>query len=121
MGEISEKIQITGTRQSKDLTALLDSGAQRNYVRSELFDGTKADEIGFTKYQGKHTTILANQTLADGIRVNFIHLKVGELYLDEPEFIVMDDLNKDAIIGSAVMQQLKLILDFTSDSAYPRL
>lgn len=112
MGEIREEIEITGIRKSKKIVALFDSGAERNYIRKILEDGNRVDEdIGFHIYGGIHRTILANTDEILGEKVKFKKIHIKERSFEDPEFIVMEKLFVDAIIGSKLMQKLGIILD----------
>lgn len=112
MGEIREEIEITGIRKSKKIVALFDSGAQRNYIRKILEDGDRVDEnIGFHIFYGIHNPILANTDVTVGERVKFKKIHIKERSFEDPEFIVMEKLFVDAIIGSKLMQKLGIILD----------
>ena len=111
MGTIREEIEIIGTIKSKKIMALFDSGAYRNYIKNKLEDGDNVDNIGFPVYEGKHRAILANGAIAVGEKVKFktIHIKGGTV--KEPEFVIMEDLSEDAIIGVGLMQKLGITLD----------
>lgn len=112
MGEIREEIEITGIRKSKKIVALFDSGAQRNYIRKILEDGNRVDEdIGFHIYEGIHEPILANTDITIGERVRFKKIYIKERSFEEPEFIIMEKLFVEAIIGANLMQKLGIILD----------
>lgn len=80
--------------------ALFDSGAERNYIKSILEDGDRVDEdIGFHIYEGIHKPILANTDTVEGEKIRFKEIHIKELSFEEPEFIVMEKLYVEAIIG----------------------
>ena len=111
MGIIRDKIEIIGTRKNKRILALFDSGAYRNYIKMELEDGDKADDIGFHIFEGTHEAILANGDIAVGERVRFKEIHIKESSLKEPSFVIMENLVHDVIIGLEVMQELGITLD----------
>jgi len=111
MGTIREVIEIIGTRKSKKLLALFDSGADRNYIRTELEDGDRAEHIGFHIFEGTHRAILANGDIATGERVRFKEIRIKERSSKEPSFVIMENLIEDIIIGVELMQQLGITLD----------
>ena len=111
MGFIKHDIEIVGSRKSKKLVALFDSGAYRNYMRKVLIDGEAADDIGFHIFEGTRYSILANGESAAGDWVRFKELRVGQHRLKEPRFVLMESLIWDAIIGVEVMQELRITLD----------
>lgn len=115
MGTIREEIEITGTRKSKRISALFDSGAYRNYIKKELEDGDRAENIGFHIFEGTHRAILANGEIAVGERVRFKEIRIKEHGVNEPRFVIMENLIEDMIIGVALMQKLGITLDLPNE------
>lgn len=111
MGTIREVIEIIGTRKSKKISALFDSGAYRNYIKMELEDGDRAEDIGFHIFEGTHRAILANGDIAVGERVRFKEISIKERSVKEPSFVIMESLIEDIIIGVELMQELGITLD----------
>lgn len=111
MGYIRGEIEIVGMNKTKKILALFDSGAHRNYLRSELEDGETPDGIGFHIYAGKHDAIMANGELAPGVMVKFKELRINEHTINEPSFVVMENMYEYAIIGAELMQELGVVLD----------
>lgn len=111
MGFVQRDIQIIGSRKLKTVRALFDSGAYRNYIRTTMYDGDTADDIGFHIFEGTRESILANGSLSTGDWVRFKEIRIEEVSLQEPLFVVMDNLTWDVIIGVELMQTLGLILD----------
>jgi len=111
MGTIREEIEIIGKRKSKKIIALFDTGAYRNYIRKLLEDGDETEDIGFHIFEGIHRAILANGDIAVGERVRFKGISIKERNVKEPEFIIMEDLVEDVIIGVNLMQKLGITLD----------
>lgn len=115
MGLIREEIEIVGTRKTKRILALFDSGAFRNYIREILDDGETPDDIGFHIYEGRHDAILATGDIAPGERIRFKQINIGGLILNNPSFVIMENLSEHAIIGAEVMQDLGISLDLPEE------
>jgi predicted aspartyl protease len=115
LGSIKEEIKIVGTLKTKNITALFDTGAYRNYIRKQLYDGDTVDSIGFGTFEGEHNTLLADGSEAKGERIRFKELLIQGLSEKEPEFIVMENLLDDVIIGVQLMQRLSISPDPTSE------
>lgn len=111
MGFIKEEIEIIGTRKSKKISALFDSGAYRNYIKLKLEDGDSAEDIGFHIFEGSHRAILANGHIAEGDRVRFKEIWIKERRVKEPRFVIMENLIEDIVIGAELMQNLGITLD----------
>lgn len=111
MGTIRKEVKLIGIRKSKNVTALFDTGAYRNYIKKELSDGEQIDSIGFHVYEGLHRVILADESEVDGEKVWFKELCINNLNVKEPKFIVMENLIEDIIIGVHLMQELGIRLN----------
>jgi hypothetical protein len=111
MGFIQKEVEIIGSRKSKVVVALFDSGAFRNYIRRTLYDGDTPDDIGFHVFEGTRDMIFANGQYLTGDCVRFKEIHIKKLSLQEPSFTIVDDLTSDVIIGAEIMQQLGIILD----------
>ena len=116
MGIIRKEIEIIGTRKSKRITALFDTGAYRNYVRREFWDGESIEDIGFHVFEGTHRVLLANGNIATGERVRFKEIRIEERSINEQRFVIMDDLIEDVIIGVELMQHLGVVLDLPNEN-----
>jgi len=110
MGLIKKQIWITGIRGRKRVKALFDSGAARNYIRGDL-----AQSIGFSTYYGRHNSILPNQFVEEGYRVEFKNMEIENRLYKNPEMIVMAVLSHEAIIGAYFMQKHKVVLNMAED------
>lgn len=111
MGFLWEKITITGTRKTKNLRALLDSGAARNYIRKTLNDNDKVGDLGYRAYLGKQHVTLPDERNIPSIRVIFDNVKIRDSTFWNVEFLVLDTLIHEVILGSNFLQEMGIILD----------
>lgn len=115
LGSIKEEVKIVGTLKAKNITALFDTGAYRNYIRKQLSDGDTVESIGFDTYEGEHKALLADGSETKGERIRFKELVIKDLSEKEPEFIMMENLLEDVIIGVHLMQRLRINPDPLSE------
>jgi len=115
LGSIKEEIKIVGTLKAKSITALFDTGAYRNYIRKQLYDGETVDSIGYDTFEGEHKVVLADLSETKGERIRFKELLIKDQSEKEPVFIVMENLSDDVIIGVHSMQRLHINPDPTSE------
>ena len=120
LGSIKDEVRIVGTLKEKELTALFDTGAYRNYIRKRLFDGDNVESIGFDTYEGEHNVLLADESKTKGERIRFKELVIRNLSEKEPEFIMMEKLLDDVIIGVNSMQRLGISPDPLSEKVLIR-
>lgn len=113
LGFLFEEITITGTRRTKNLKALFDSGARRNFIRKSFSDKDKVDDLGYRAYLGKKHVILPDERNTPTMRVIFDNIKVRGLICWNVEFLIMDKLIHDVILGSGFMQEQGVILDLS--------
>jgi len=106
LGSIKEEVKIVGTFKTKRIEALFDTGAYRNYIKRELSDGDTVESIGYNTYEGEQRVILADMRESKGEKIRFKELRIKSLSEKEPEFIIMDNLLEDVIIGVYLMQKL---------------
>jgi len=111
VGAIRQELEIIGVRKSKWVSALFDSGAYRNYIKRELTDGETVEDIGFHIFEGIHRAILANGEVVEGEKVRFRQMKIKDCSVKEPEFVIMDDLFEDVIVGVYLMQKAGITLN----------
>ena len=111
MGFIREEIELVGIEESKRISALFDSGARRNYIRRRFEDGESVDDIGFHFYEGLHQAVLADESTAKGLRVRFKELRMRGRVMANPQFVILENLVEDMIIGSGFMQEFGVVLD----------
>jgi len=112
MGLIFLDIEIVGTRKSKTLLALFDSGSYRNFIRSRnIFDNETPDDIGFHTFEGTSLSFLADGRSLNVESVRFKELHIPQITIKNPLFLVMDNLSWDVIIGAELMQKEGIVLD----------
>jgi len=116
MGFIREEIELVGVEKSKRISALFDSGARRNYIRRRFEDGESVDDIGFHVYEGAHEALLADESTAKGVRVRFKELRMRGRVVANPQFVVLENLVEDMIIGAGFMQEFGIVLDPPNES-----
>lgn len=120
LGSIREEVKIVGTNKTKNIAALFDTGAYRNYIRKQLSDGDTVESIGFDTYEGEHDIILADESKIKGEMIRFKELVIEDSSEKSPEFVVMENLLDDVIIGVHMMQKLSIILDPLSEKISKR-
>jgi hypothetical protein len=116
MGLIREEIELVGVEKSKKIAALFDSGARRNYIRRRFEDGESVDDIGFHVYEGAHEAVLADESTAKGVRVRFKELRMRGRVVANPQFVILENLVEDMIIGAGFMQEFGIVLDPPNES-----
>ena len=117
MGKIWQDIEIIGSRKNKIVTALFDSGAYFNYIRSEnIYDKETPDDIGFHIFEGTKESITANGKFVSVDWIRFKRLRINQLVINEPRFLIMKNLTWDAIIGAELMQQCGIKLDLPRET-----
>lgn len=107
---IKKEIEIIGLKRSKELEALFDSGAGRNYIRKTFRDGDKAEDLGVIGYRITRKIRLADNRIVLGESIAFPKLVVENVPFEKPEMIVMKELVCDVILGSYFMQKLGINL-----------
>lgn len=116
MGTIRSTIELTGLQKAKALIAMIDTGATRNYLPTNFRDGEMVEDIGLVEFRGKGRVIMANQTEAEGMFVRFIRLKILDEVVENPEFVILDGLKEDAIIGVLLLQSLNAFIDMEKET-----
>ena len=106
MGEIIHSIRVKGL-EIKRVDALFDSGASTTFIRSDL-----ADEIKLPKYQ-EVSTYLADRRGSRGILTD-VTILINSMVIPT-RAIIVDELDRQILIGVDFMQLTKSFLDFSSD------
>lgn len=112
MSIIKAPLLFRGTRHDKYLYALFDSGANLSAIRKDL-----AEQIDIL-IPLPETIRLSTANTSDFMMVNYKF--VSQFFLNDiplsDEFLVVDDLSEEVIIGAATMQKWRMKLDFEQDT-----
>jgi Retroviral aspartyl protease len=104
-------ISFSGSKDEIKLYALFDTGSTYSCIREDLAQKMgNTDKLPEPMY---FVTASENQYLKveNGMRLNF---EVNDVPLSD-EFMVMDRLSEEAIIGATTMQKWRIKLDFEHD------
>ena len=115
MGLIIDNIEIRGTNRSLKMNALIDSGAEGNYISEILPNGLRPIQLGFVSYSEIPVSIPGSSSAELHGALTFESLTLNGVVISEPEFIVLDNIDFPAIIGVEILQMLGLSLDFRTD------
>jgi|GEM_PF-2864256 predicted aspartyl protease len=116
MGLIIEQIEITGTIKSTKISALIDSGAEGNYISASLPNGIRPEQLGFISY-GEIPVSIPGSSIGELREIlTFEYLKLNGIKVSEPEFIILENMDFPAIIGVEILQMIGLQLDFRTDT-----
>jgi 8-oxo-dGTP pyrophosphatase MutT (NUDIX family) len=110
---LQKELVLKGLRGEETVTALFDSGASYSCIRREI-----AEEIGLLEPL-EEPMVFATADEGTSIRADFVvHLSFFFEDTDRrftDEFIVLDVLSEDLIIGAKTMQAWKIRLDFDAE------
>ena len=116
MGLIIEQVEIKGTVKSIKVSALIDSGAEGNYISTELPNGIRPEQLGFTSY-GEIPVLIPGPSFRDMHgSLTFKNLTLNGVVISDPEFMIVDNIDFPAIIGVEILQMIGLKLDFRTDT-----
>ena len=114
MSLLQKQLTLRGLKGEKTVTALFDSGASYSCIRREI-----ADEIGLLEpleepmefsTADEGTSIKAEYV----VHLSFFFSDTERRFTDE--FIVLNTLSEDLIIGAKTMQAWKICLDFEKEA-----
>lgn len=111
MGEIMEKVRLVGSKGEAEVAALFDSGATYSFVNhkvAERIANIEALPEPMRFATAKAGVVVESQA---AIRANF-HVD-GAQYSDE--FLVLDDMAEELIIGASTMQKWGIKLDMEQE------
>jgi len=116
MGLIIEQIEVKGTSKSAKFSALIDSGAEGNYINAVLPGGIRPEQLGFVFYG--EIPVSFPVTLSKDLHGSstFEYLKLDGIVVSEPEFLILENMDFPAIIGLEILQMIGLKLDFRTDT-----
>ena len=111
MSVLSFRIKLSGSKGSKKVEALFDSGASDSMINSLL-----AKELANLE---KMPVPLTFETAKEGDHVIVTDRVVLDFYIDgirlSDEFLVVEDLSEEVIIGASTMQKWRMKLNFEED------
>ncbi len=116
MGLIIEQIKLKGTIRSTKVSALIDSGAEGNYISAVLPNGIKPEQLGFLSYGEIPVSIPESISRELHKSLTFANLEINGIMFSEPEFIILENINFPVIIGVEILQIMGLKLDFSTDN-----
>ena len=116
MGLIIEQVEIKGTVKSFKVSALIDSGAEGNYISTELPNAIRPEQLGFTSYGEIPVSILGSSFRDMHGSLTFKNLTLKGVVISDPEFMIVDNIDFPAIIGVEILQMIGLKLDFRTDT-----
>lgn len=116
MGKISKTIELVGTYKSKKIEAMFDTGAKNNFLPYIFKDGETIEELGFKEFFGTHSFFMANESITKGDIVRFNELRIDNLRIRDPIFVILDQLVDDAIVGTQLMQDNRAIIRLGDDT-----
>lgn len=109
MGLFLELIQIIGTSGDNiTVEALIDTGAEGNYIRGNLKTKGKLEKIGYHSFAETDVSMPRRRKPELHVQYTFSELRFLGKTLLYPEFILMNDIDYGAIIGVEVMQIMGL-------------
>ena len=111
MGILFERIKLVGSKGERDIIALFDSGASYSFIKKEL--AKELETIISLPIPLEFETAREGEKLAvnEAIRLDFF--LNGERLSDE--FLVVEELTEDVIIGVATMQKWRIWLNFEEE------
>ena len=113
MGIITEIIEIVGTNVSKKVEALIDTGAEGNYISER--SSKEFERIGISGLRETYVSLAGSREKELKTAFIFKEVKMLNVILSEPEFIILDGIDYDAIIGVEVLQIMGLSIDMRAD------
>jgi predicted aspartyl protease len=111
MAIIEKKIKLVGSKGSKSLIALFDSGASYSHIKPKL-----AEELGIVESLPQPirlATAKNGEEVVTKARVTLDFWIDGYRFSDE--FMVVEELSEDVIIGVTSMQKWRMKLDFEKE------
>jgi hypothetical protein len=111
MSCIEKTIKFKGSKTSKELNALFDSGATysciNNHIAGQLEVPTRLPDILEMETAGNNNTIKVSYAVRLDFYIN------NSRFSDE--FMMIDNLSEEVIIGASTLQKWRFKLDFEQD------
>jgi len=109
----TEFIEIIGTNGSKKVEALIDTGAEGNYINRRRFN--EFEKIGILNFRETYVSLPGSREKQFKPAFIFKEVKIRNAILSEPEFIFVDSIDYDAVIGVEVLQTVGFLIDMKTD------
>ena len=103
MGIITTQIEISGKILKSSFEALIDTGAEGNYIK---YDIELIEKLGFSETRETYYNIPGVNGKVMALSFIFKSLKIINTEFLFPEFITIKNIDYDAIIGVEIMQIL---------------
>ncbi len=116
MGLIINQIEVKGTVKTIKVSALIDSGAEGNYISDVLPNGIRPEQLGFISYSEIPVSMPGSSFRELHGSLTFDKLTLNGFVVSEPEFIILDNMDFPVIIGVEILQMIGLKLDFRTDT-----
>lgn len=113
MGIITEFIEVTGVWSTIKVEALIDTGAEGNYINEILAE--KFEKLGIVRFYDTEVSIAGSREKELKTSLVFKELQLLGIKFAEPEFIIFDGIDYDAVIGVEILQILGLNIDMRLD------
>jgi hypothetical protein len=120
MGIIRLPLLFRGALTDKHLYCLFDSGANYSFIRKDIAE--QIEVLSKLPHAMKLATADANNFMEVNYACRSFFNVSNDVELSD-EFLVLDDLSEEVIIGALTMQKWKMKLDFEHDTVEvdPRL
>ncbi|MCD4694824.1 MAG: retropepsin-like domain-containing protein [Bacteroidales bacterium] len=111
MGVIINRIKLVGSKGTKKIDGLFDSGASFSFINYEL--AKKLDIILDLSEPIEFETAEEGRKITVSKRI-LLDFYIEDIRLSD-EFLIAEDLSEEVIIGAATMQKWRLKLNFDQD------
>jgi predicted aspartyl protease len=92
---------------------LIDTGAEGNYISER--SSKQFESIGILKFYETLVSIAESREKESKIAFLFKEVKILNAALSGPEFIILDGIDYEAIIGVEVLQMMGFSIDMRAD------
>jgi len=111
MSVLYQRIKLSGSKDEFETEALFDGGATYSVIRKDI-----AEKLGNLE---KIRTPLKFRTAKEGAELTATEKVVLDFYIDSTrfsdEFIVIENLDEEVIIGASTMQKWRFKLDYENE------
>ena len=111
MGIIEKKLLLKGSKGEIEIDAIFDSGATYSFIKKEHAE--KLEILATLPELMEFGTAKEGEKLVAKQHIGIFFYMNGDQFLDN--FIVIEDLSDDVIIGTSTMQRWRMKLDFEKE------